>query len=182
MNERIYSQKITNLRSSERIKLIEVNKVIEISLDNINLNNVLDVGTGSGLFAEAFALNGLKIYGIDINHEMIEAVKVYVPEGEFLLAPAESIPYHDQFFDLVFLGHILHEADNNLKVIQEAKRVAKHRIVILEWPYISEEIGPPIEHRLNLERISELIQKAGLKNIETFQLKHMVLIRIDIKN
>ncbi len=182
MNERIYSQKITKLRSQERIELIEVNKVIEISLDNINLKNVLDIGTGSGLFGEAFALNGLKTYGIDINQEMIEAVKEYVPEGEFLLAPAESIPYPDHFFDLVFLGHILHEADDNFKVIQEAKRVAKQRIVILEWPYITEEIGPPIEHRISLERISELIQNADLRNIENFQLQHMVLIRIDIKN
>ncbi len=180
MNERVYNQKINKLRSSNRVELIEVEKVIKLSLENIKPTNVLDVGTGSGLFAETFALNGLKINGIDISPEMIEAVREYVPEGEFLTAPAESIPYPNKFFDLVFLGHVLHETDNQLKTLQEAKRVAKLRIVILEWPYIDEEIGPPLAHRLSSEKITDLIHKAGLKNIETFQLKHMVLSRIDI--
>ncbi len=180
VNERVYNQKINKLRSPNRIKLIEIERVVELSLENIRIKNVLDVGTGSGLFAEAFASKKLQVNGIDINQEMIEAVKEIVPGGEFLTAPAESIPYPDKSFDLVFLGHVLHETDSPLKALREAKRVAKNRIVILEWPYIEEEAGPPLQHRISLEKISELSYKAGLKNIEIFQLKHMVLNRIDI--
>ncbi len=180
INERVYNQKVNKLRSPERVKLIEVERVVKLSMENIKPANVLDVGTGSGLFAEIFALNGLDVKGIDVNSEMIEAVRGFVPEGEFLTAPAESIPYPNHFFDLVFLGHILHEADDQLKAIQEAKRVARLRIAILEWPYIEEESGPPIGHRLSTEKISELAHKAGLLNIETLKLKHMVLIRIDL--
>ena len=179
-NERVYNQKIDKLRSPERVKLIEVDKVVELSLEDIKPANILDVGTGSGLFAESFASKRLKVNGIDINSEMIEAVKEYVPNGEFVTAPAESIPYPDKSFDLVFLGHVLHETDNPLKAIREAKRVTKKRIVILEWPYVEEEAGPPLNHRISLERISDLAYKAGLKNIETFQLKHMVVVRIDL--
>ncbi len=179
-NERVYNQKINKLRSPERIKLIQVERVVKLSLENINPANVLDVGTGSGLFAETFAANGLKVKGIDLNSDMIEAVREFVPEGDFLTAPAESIPFPNQFFDLVFLGHILHEADDQLKAIQEAKRVAKLRIAILEWPFIEEEAGPPLEHRISSKKISELTYKAGLKNIETIELQHMVLTRIDV--
>jgi ubiquinone/menaquinone biosynthesis C-methylase UbiE len=180
INERVYNQKIYKLRTPERIKLLEINKVVELSLANTKAENVLDIGTGSGIFAEAFTSKKLKVNGIDISQEMIEAVREFVPAGEFLTAPAESIPYPDKSFDLVFLGHVLHETDNPLKALREAKRVAKNRISILEWPYIDEEAGPPIQHRISLETISELAYKAGLKNIETFQLKHMVLTIIDL--
>lgn len=180
INERVYNQKINKLRSPDRVKLIEVERVVESTLENIKTESVLDVGTGSGLFAEAFEKNGLKVAGIDISEEMIQAVKDFVEKGEFLTAPAEKIPYPDKSFDLVFLGHVLHEADDQLRALQEAERVAKQRIAILEWPYIKEESGPPLEHRISPEKITKLANKVGLKNIETFQLKHMVLIRIDI--
>jgi ubiquinone/menaquinone biosynthesis C-methylase UbiE len=180
INERVYNQKADKLRSPERIKLIEVERVVRLSLENIEAESMLDVGIGSGLFAEAFASEGLKVKGIDINNDMIDAVKQFVPNGEFSNAPAESIPFHDKLFDLVFLGHILHEADNPLKALQEAKRVAKLRIAILEWPFIREEMGPPLEHRISSSKISELANIAGLKYIETIELKHMVITRINM--
>ncbi|MFZ0454670.1 MAG: methyltransferase domain-containing protein [Ignavibacteriaceae bacterium] len=180
VNERVYNQKISKLRSSERVKLIEVERVVRLSLEKIDSANVLDVGTGSGLFAEAFEKYGLKVAGIDISEEMIQAVKEFVEKGEFLTAPVEKIPYPDNSFDLVFLGHVLHEADDQQKALQEAVRVAKQRVAILEWPYIKEESGPPLEHRISPEKISELAQKIVIKNIETLKLDHMVLIRIDV--
>jgi ubiquinone/menaquinone biosynthesis C-methylase UbiE len=179
MNERTYNRKIDKLRSSERIKLIEVERVIEFSLKGLKPQNILDVGTGSGLFAEAFAEKGLKVSGIDVNPEMIQAVKEFVPKGEFITAPAEKIPFPDKTFDMVFLGFILHEADDQLKAIREAKRTAGKRIIILEWPYLKEEIGPPLEHRISKEKIFELCEKSGLKGIKTIQLNHMILFIID---
>jgi ubiquinone/menaquinone biosynthesis C-methylase UbiE len=180
INERVYNQKINKLRSSDRVKLIEVDRVVESSLENIKAESVLDVGTGSGLFAEAFEKKGLKVAGIDISEEMIQAVKDFVEKGEFLTAPAEKIPYPDKSFDLVFLGHVLHEANDMVKALEEAKRVAKLRIAVLEWPYLKEEIGPPFYHRLSKEKIFELAAQAGLKKIDSLQLKHMVLFRINI--
>ena len=180
INERVYNQKISKLRSPERVKLIEVERVVKLSLENIQADNVLDVGTGSGLFAEAFEKMGLKVAGIDISEEMIKAVKDFVEKGEFLTAPVEKIPYPDNSFDLVFLGHVLHEAEDQLKALEEASRVAKQRVAILEWPYIKEESGPPFEHRISPEKIFSLAQNIGLKNIETIKLEHMVLIRMDI--
>ena len=180
INERVYSQKINKLRSPERVKLIEVERVVKLSLEDIKPVNLLDVGTGSGLFAEAFEKKGLEVAGIDISEEMIRAVKNFVEKGEFKTAPVERIPYPDNSFDLVFLGHVLHEAEDQLKALQEATRVAKQRVAILEWPYIKEKSGPPLEHRISPEKVSDLVQKIGLKNIEILKLEHMVLIRIDI--
>ena len=72
----------------------------------------LDIGTGTGVFAEAFAARGLQVAGVDASADMIALARGFVPQGRFEVAPAEALPFADQTFDLVFLGLVLHEADD----------------------------------------------------------------------
>ena len=73
-------------------------------MEAADLKSVLDVGVGSGLFAEAFAQHGLEVAGVDVNPEMIVAAKRFVPKGDFRESTAEALPYPDASFDLVFFG------------------------------------------------------------------------------
>ena len=41
---------------------------------------------------------------------MIEQARRHVPNARFQEAAAEELPFQDRTFDLVFLGHLLHEA------------------------------------------------------------------------
>jgi ubiquinone/menaquinone biosynthesis C-methylase UbiE len=142
--------------------------------------NVLDVGTGSGIFAEAFSKRGMKVAGIDPNPEMLKAAKEFAPIGIFLNGAIEEIPFKDKSFDLVFLGHILHESDDLIKALSESKRCAKLRVAILEWPYKQEESGPPLEHRLKTEEILTAAKQVGFSQVETIQLQHMMLFRLSV--
>ena len=178
MNERTFHGGIERLRDPGRVALLEVERVVDLSLEGIEAKNALDVGTGSGIFAEAFAAHGLSVAGIDTNPEMVTVAGEHVPSGDFREAPAEAIPYPDGSFDLVFLGHILHEADDTVKALREARRVAQERVVVLEWPYYDEEKGPPLAHRLMPEQVTALAQEAGFDKIETVPLTHMVLFRL----
>ena len=72
----------------------------------------------------------------------------------------------------------MHEADDTVKALREARRVALERVVVLEWPYYDEEKGPPLAHRLMPEQVIALAQKAGFDKIETTPLTHMVLFRL----
>ena len=69
------------LRRPDRVELLEVDKVLDLVLEGIEAETALDVGTGSGVFAEAFARRGLRVTGIDPNPEMISASQRYVPDG-----------------------------------------------------------------------------------------------------
>ncbi len=179
-NERRYNRKIERLRFPERIERMELERVLDLCLNGGDVSAVLDVGTGSGLFAEAFWKRGLTVAGIDVNPEMIEAAKKYVPEGDFRLAPMEQIPFPDNSFDLVFMGHVLHEADDFDQALGEAKRCARKRVCALEWPYREEEAGPPLDHRLKSEDVLKMAEKAGFSKVEAIQLKHMILYRFEI--
>ncbi|MGD0590072.1 MAG: class I SAM-dependent methyltransferase [Bacteroidota bacterium] len=180
MHERRYNGEIERLRVLQRVALLEVDRVVNLCLDGIQATNVLDVGIGSGIFAEAFSKRGMNVTGIDPNPKMLKAAKEFVPVGTFLRGTVEDILSEDKSFDLVFLGHVLHESDDIIKALSESKRVAKQKVCILEWPYKQEESGPPLEHRLKSEDILTAAKQVGFSQMETIQLQHMVLFRFTI--
>ena len=107
-----YRGKPTGLRDPERVAMLEVDHVVDLCLEGLDAARVLDVGTGSALFAEAFAARGLAVAGVDILPEMVEAARQFVPEGDFRLGPAEALPFPDDSCDLVFMSGVLHEAED----------------------------------------------------------------------
>jgi ubiquinone/menaquinone biosynthesis C-methylase UbiE len=166
------------LRSARRLELLEVERVIDLCLEAWPARSVLDVGTGTALFAEAFAARGLEVADIDANPVMIEAARRLVPRGRFRHAPAEAIPYADSAFDLAFMGLVLHETDDPEQALREARRVARLGAAALEWPYRIAEYGPPLEQRLKLEQIEGLAQAVGFLQVEILPLAHTVLYRL----
>lgn len=178
MNDRVYNNGIDRLRSPERVARLEVERVVDLCLKNENIKSVLDIGTGSGLFAETFHNKNIKVAGVDLNPEMIEAAKRYLPDCEFKISPAEEIPFEDQSFDMIFFGVVFHEVNDFKKVLEEAKRVAVNSVSILEWNYRTEDFGPPLEHRLSEEFIRKLTEEVGFVRFEVIPLKSLVLYKL----
>jgi len=180
MHERRFSGEVDRLRAAQRVALLEVDRVVDLCMEGIRVDTVLDVGTGSGIFAEGFAAKGIAVAGIDPNPKMVTVAKDFVPTGEFQEGVVELIPFKDKSFDLVFLGHVLHESDDLSKALSESTRCAKKRIAVLEWPYKAEESGPPLDHRLKTEEVLAAAKKIGFSSIEAIQLQHMVLFRFTL--
>ena len=178
MQGKRYNREIERLRDPERVARLEVNRVVNLSLENMeNTKTVLDIGVGSGIFAEAFVVKGLRVSGVDVNPEMLSAALSFVPSGAFTQGNAEELPFEDAAFDLTFMGLLLHETDDTRAALKEAHRVTQKRLVILEWVYEDQPFGPPLEHRLTGEEITSLAQQAGFKQIEALRLQNLVLYR-----
>jgi ubiquinone/menaquinone biosynthesis C-methylase UbiE len=166
------------LRSPERLALLQVSEVVRLCLEGAAIAGVLDAGTGTGVFAEAFAARGLRVTGVDLDEELLGRARAAVPAAEFRTAALEQLPFRERAFDLVFLGQVLHETDDPLSALREARRVAGIRVAVLEWPYRREEQGPPLEHRLPAEKIRQLAQTAGFARVESLKLRHLDLYRL----
>jgi ubiquinone/menaquinone biosynthesis C-methylase UbiE len=180
MNDRVYNHDPHQLRDKARTALLEIDRVVMLSVEHITVKSVLDVGTGTAIFAQAFEQKGMEVAGIDINEQMVAEAKRFVPSGEFRTGSAEKIPFENQSFDLVFLGHVLHESDNPTLALAEAKRVGRKRIVVLEWPYMEQEKGPPLAHRLKPEDITLFAKHAGLRSVQAIPLRYLSLYIMDI--
>lgn len=166
------------LSAPERLALLDLDAVVRLSLEGATIRSVLDAGTGTGIFAAAFASRGLRVAGLDVNAELLELARAAVPGAEFRAGVVEDLPYEERSFDLVFLGHVLHEADDPLAALREARRVAAARVAVLEWPYRSQEHGPPLAHRLRPERIRQLAEMAGYASVQRLETEHMDLFRL----
>jgi ubiquinone/menaquinone biosynthesis C-methylase UbiE len=180
MHERRFNREIERLRDPDRIARLEVERVVKLSLEGLEkVQTVLDVGTGSGLFAEKFSAQGLLVTGLDANPEMLPVAQQYVPAGTFQEGIAEKLPFPDGSFDLVFMGLLLHETDDVLTALREAHRVALQRLAILEWPDEEQSFGPPREHRLSFEKIASLAKQAGFKVATHIRLENLSLYQIE---
>jgi ubiquinone/menaquinone biosynthesis C-methylase UbiE len=173
-HERRFAESAERLRAPARLALMEVPRVVSLSLEKIRADRVLDVGTGTGVFAEAFAERGLEVIGIDPRPELLIVARRHSP-GVFQEGVAEKLPFEDKSFDLVFLGHVLHETDDREAALHEARRVARVRVAILEWPFIEEEQGPPLAHRVSPADVVAASQRAGYSSVERLTLAHMDL-------
>jgi len=158
-------------RRPERLKRFPPLEIAQKALEGLKAQSVLDIGTGTGGFAEAFASLGLFTVGVDPRSDRLEVARAKVKKAHFLEARGESLPFPDQSFDLAFFGLSLHHLDP-IPALREAARVAR-RVVVLEWPFRQEvalpegqtdlreqEEGPPLERRLSPERLQALFQQA----------------------
>jgi len=181
-HERRFHGDPARLRTEERLARLEVPRVVALSLEGLTRPRVLDVGTGSGVFAEAFAAAGLEVVGVDPNETLLGLARRHAPAARFEAGTAETLPFPDRSFDLVFLGHVLHETDEPLEALEEARRVARARVTVLEWPHEGRqpEHGPPLEHRLRVETVLNLAARAGFPKPEYLRLTHMDFYRLTI--
>ncbi|GAP13046.1 methylase [Longilinea arvoryzae] len=176
MHERRFNREIDRLRDPERVARLEVNRVVELSLAGLATPRaVLDVGTGSGLFAEQFAARGMAVTGLDANPAMLPVARQYVPSGTFQEGIAEHLSFPDGSFDLVFMGLLLHETDDPQAALIEARRVTRQRLSVLEWVDEDQPFGPPRADRLSFEKIDTLARLAGFTKRTPLRLENLAL-------
>lgn len=175
MNEKHFKGDLERLRAPERMQKMEADRAANLCLNGQSIGSILDIGTGTGIFAEAFLKQNKTVIGLDINQKMLEFVRKFLPKIFLIRGIIESLPVADKSVDLVFMGHVLHETDAPEQTLSEAKRVARRIVSVLEWPYHDKTGGPPIEHRLKEKFILQLGQKLSFSSVKKVDLSYMVL-------
>lgn len=95
--------------------------------------SVLEIGPGPGTFTvEAFKQVGSegKLHVVDVNPQMLQEMRVTMAKRGISgvrsqVAPAERLPYPDDYFDRVFLIAVFGEIRDRAKALLEIRRVVK---------------------------------------------------------
>jgi len=96
--------------------------------------SVLDVGCGEGVLTERWAqqLGDGRVVGTDLDDPKLRAHwAARVHENlEFLPAPAESLPFAEQEFDLTAAIEVLEHVPNPQRTLSEMRRVARRHLLV----------------------------------------------------
>jgi ubiquinone/menaquinone biosynthesis C-methylase UbiE len=90
---------------------------------------VLEIGVGLGTDHVQFARAGADLHGIDLTEKSIELVERRLElEGlrsDLQVADAESLPFPDDSFDVVYSWGVLHHSPDTTRAVAEAARVLR---------------------------------------------------------
>jgi len=88
---------------------------------------VLEVGVGLGTDFVRFGRAGARISGVDLTEASVDLVRRRLEleglEGKVRIADAESLPFEDGSFDLVYSWGVLHHTPNTPAAVGEVRRV-----------------------------------------------------------
>ncbi len=102
-------------------------------------STILDVATGTGQQAFAFAKRGYDVIGVDLTESMLEIARKNNKAGfvKFEIADATHLRFEENSFDVSCISFALHDMPPNIreKVLREMVRVTTPRgvIVIVEY-------------------------------------------------
>ena len=138
------------------------------------INNMLDLGTGTGRILELFSGNFEKGTGIDASRDMLSIARSRLDEANLSRVQTRQgdlyiLPTPSSSFDLVTIHQVLHYLDNPQGAISEASKalVKGGRMLIVDFaPHELEFLRDDHAHiRMGFsdEQMGEWLKDAGLK-------------------
>ncbi|MEJ2280987.1 MAG: class I SAM-dependent methyltransferase [Candidatus Bathyarchaeota archaeon] len=115
--------------------LEEQNNKIEDIVNSIRFNQddqVIDLGCGTGFLFDQISQNIKILVGIDLSINSLKEAKKRLKKSSniaLVRADADNIPFLNQFFDKIIAISLLQNMPNNLKTLEEMKRIAKSETV-----------------------------------------------------
>jgi ubiquinone/menaquinone biosynthesis C-methylase UbiE len=157
----------------------EILGAIEIRPDFV----AADLGCGSGFFAVPLASRVKRVYGIDVQKEMLEFLerkiqRLKINNIVLLLSEENEIPLEHESVDLLVSVNTLHEFNDGERVIEEIYRVLKQRgkVLIADFKKENTDFGPPVAVRVSERRAVSLFRRKGFVALRTQDLRYHYLL------
>ena len=136
--------------------------------------DMADIGCGIGYFsvpAAEIAGSSSKIYALDITIELLDevekrAIAAGVSNIRNIKVDEYDLKLENQAVGFALMSNVLHEIEDKKRYVCEICRILQNggKLAIIEWEKITGESGPPIEHRISYEEVTELLSENGFEN------------------
>lgn len=89
-------------------------------------SKILDLGCGSGIMGETLKnFFDAELLGVDIKDKRVVDIPFRIIDGE-------NLPLKENEFEICFISYVLHHTKNPQRILREAKRVSRDKIIIYE--------------------------------------------------
>jgi SAM-dependent methyltransferase len=119
----------------DRRLLPEYRRVLE-TLDLEPELSVLDLATGTGTLAAAFAERGHRVAGIDFAARLLRRAQRRLPQADLRLMDLADLPQlPDEAYDVVALAFVLHGMPPQMRrfTLCEAHRLARRHVLVFDY-------------------------------------------------
>lgn len=131
-----------------------------------------DIGCGPGYFALEAAKKmqpGGLVYGVDVSEEMLGMLKEKAQAAglknvqAILAEEDDEYPLPTESVDVMLIANVYHEVDSASNFLGEIKRILRpaSTCLVVDWRKEEMEIGPPQEHRVDQQDVTEEFYTAG---------------------
>jgi ubiquinone/menaquinone biosynthesis C-methylase UbiE len=147
----------------------------------------VDIGCGEGFFtipAAGIVGAGGKVFGVDADKVALQELQKKASAGgldnlDLTLGMAEDTQPCQGCADIAFLGIVLHDFQDPVRVLGNARKMLKAdgKLVNLDWKKQAMGFGPPFEKRFDEAAASRLIRSAGfqIENIKDSGAYHYLI-------
>ena len=98
--------------------------------------SVLDVATGTGTLAAAFAERGHRVAGIDFAERLLRRARRRLPQADLRLMDLADLPQlPDNAFDVIALAYVLHGMPPQMRrfALCQAHRLARRHVLVFDY-------------------------------------------------
>jgi len=191
MSHKFNPENKAKLQSEWRKKNLPPIPTLE-ELGLLSEDTVADLGCGIGYFtipAAEIISSTNRVFALDTSEEMLTELEerasiagfsnvISIKTEEYdLKLPNESVSF-------ALLVNVLHEIEDKERFLKEANRIVKSkgRIALVDWEKKRTEMGPPIEHRISLEEVMELLTATGFEVSKEHHLADIFYGIVAVKN
>jgi ubiquinone/menaquinone biosynthesis C-methylase UbiE len=119
-----------------------------------------DLGCGTGYVTVPLARRVRKVFGLDAQQEMLDALMANVPVGvEEKIVPVlgelPRLPFVDGTLDRAVMVNVAHEVGDKVLLTSELIRCLREggRLSIVDFPKKETSFGPPVHERMSVEEM-----------------------------
>ena len=98
------------------------------------LGDVVEFGCGAGYFTRALAKNARQVIATDLSDEMVRMARIHLQGFQNITihkANCEDTSFPSERFDAVFIGNLIHVAENPTRILQESHQILRDKGLLL---------------------------------------------------
>ena len=173
-----FKKSIDKYNKNAVIQAIIANRIARI-LSEYNFENILEIGTGSGLFTAEIAkhCHYKEYWANDLVEKSELYVKKYIPDVKFFAGDFRKIKFNKKF-DLITSNAVFQWYENLDKILEQCKNLLQPNGILAfstfspdNFKEIKAITGLSLEYK-TIEELSEILKNQNFEIIKTEQTEH----------